>query len=129
MFQNFLDNNTDWTWDKLFDFLSYYDVKNFAPYITCPVITNFSLQDTTDPTHTNIAPYLLLTQVDAADKAYSLNNFNGHAAAADFSTTYTAFFKKYLTGYEQGGGNEEGGEEENNGNKIVWSGEKVMPSD
>lgn len=129
VFQNFLDNNTDWTWDKLFDFLSYYDVKNFAPYITCPVITNFSLQDTTDPTHTNIAPYLLLTQVDAADKAYSLNNFNGHAAAADFSTTYTAFFKKYLTGYEQGGGNEEGGEEENNGNKIVWSGEKVMPSD
>ena len=101
VFQNFLDNNSDWTWDKLFDFLSYYDVKNFAPYITCPVVTNFSLQDTTDPTHTNIAPYLLLTQVDAADKAYSLNNFNGHAAAADFSTTYTAFFKKYLTGYEE----------------------------
>ncbi|MGN0281811.1 MAG: acetylxylan esterase [Prevotella sp.] len=97
VFQNFIDNNADWTWDKLFEFLSYYDVKNFAPYITCPVITNFSLQDTTDPTHTNIAPYLLLTQVDAADKAYSLNNFNGHAAAADFSTTYTAFFKKYLT--------------------------------
>ena len=56
---------------------------------------------TTDPTHTNIAPYLLLTQVAAADKAYSLNNFNGHAAAADFSTTYTAFFKKYLTGHEE----------------------------
>lgn len=130
VFQNFLDNNADWTWDKLFDFLTYYDVKNFAPYITCPVVTNFSLQDTTDPTHTNIAPYLLLTQVDAADKAYSLNNFNGHAAAADFSTTYTAFFKKYLTGYEQGGGNEEGGEEEeDNGVKTVWSGEKVMPSD
>ena len=101
VFQNFLDNNSDWTWNKLFDFLSYYDVKNFAPYITCPVVTNFSLQDTTDPTHTNIAPYLLLTQVAAADKAYSLNNFNGHAAAADFSTTYTAFFKKYLTGHEE----------------------------
>ena len=43
VFQNFLDNNSDWTWDKLFDFLSYYDVKNFAPYITCPVVTNFSL--------------------------------------------------------------------------------------
>lgn len=69
---------------------SYFDTKNFAKWITCPVITNFSLQDNTDGPHLNIAPYNLLTQV--TDKEYSINPFNGHAAAADWSTTYMAFF-------------------------------------
>ena len=77
-------------------FNSYYDTMNFASRITCPVITNFSLQDTTDPPHTNIAPYNLLTGVADADKAYSINSFKGHASADDWKTTYMAFFSKYL---------------------------------
>ena len=69
---------------------SYFDTKNFAKWITCPVITNFSLQDNTDGPHLNIAPYNLLTQV--TDNEYSINPFNGHAAASDWSTTYMNFF-------------------------------------
>ena len=69
---------------------SYFDTKNFAKWITCPVITNFSLQDNTDGPHLNIAPYNLLTQV--TDKQYSINPFNGHAAASDWTTTYMNFF-------------------------------------
>ena len=75
---------------------SYFDTKNFAPYITCPVTTNFSLQDQTDGPHLNIAPYNLLTQVAAEDKTYSINPFNGHAAASDWNTTYMNFFNSYL---------------------------------
>lgn len=73
---------------------SYFDTKNFAKWITCPVITNFSLQDQTDGPHLNIAPYNLLTQV--TDKEYSINPFNGHAAASDWNTTYMTFFKERL---------------------------------
>lgn len=75
---------------------SYFDTKNFAPYITCPVITNFSLQDNTDGPHLNIAPYNLL---NVADKEYSINPFKGHATANDWGTTYMNFFNARL--YEE----------------------------
>lgn len=84
------------TTEQMNQFNSYYDVKNFAPYISCPVISNFSLQDATDPTRTNIAPYLLV-KTPAADKSYYVNNFLGHATAYDFGTQYMKFFKLYLT--------------------------------
>ena len=75
---------------------SYFDTKNFAKWITCPVITNFSLQDQTDGPHLNISPYNLLT---VTDKEYSINPFKGHATADDWSTTYMNFFKDRL--YEE----------------------------
>ena len=94
VFNNWINTNypTDYETGKavLLAHQSYFDTKNFAKWITCPVITNFSLQDNTDGPHLNIAPYNLLTQV--TDKAYSINPFNGHAAASDWTTTYMAFF-------------------------------------
>lgn len=84
------------TTEQINQFNSYYDVKNFTPYISCPVISNFSLQDATNPTRTNIAPYLLL-KTPAADKSYYVNNYLGHATSSDFGTKYMNFFKQYLT--------------------------------
>lgn len=75
---------------------SYFDTKNFASRITCPVITNFSLQDNTDGPHLNIAPYNLLVNVAADDKEYSINQFKGHSAKDGWSTDYMAFFQKYI---------------------------------
>ncbi|MBO4660211.1 MAG: acetylxylan esterase [Prevotella sp.] len=75
---------------------SYFDTKNFASRIYCPVITNFSLQDNTDGPHLNIAPYNLLVNVAAADKEYSINQFKGHATADNWGTTYMNFFQKYI---------------------------------
>lgn len=94
----FLDaaKSLNMTTEQMNQFNSYYDVKNFAPYISCPVISNFSLQDATDPTRTNIAPYLLV-KTPAADKSYYVNNFLGHATANDFGTRYMSFFRQYLT--------------------------------
>ena len=77
-------------------FNSYFDTKNFASRITCPVITNFSLQDHTDGPHLNIAPYNLLTNVASEDKAYSINPFKGHATADDWDKQYMEFFNKYI---------------------------------
>lgn len=75
---------------------SYFDTKNFSSRITCPVITNFSLQDQTDGPHLNIAPYNLLEHVADEDKAYSINQFKGHASADNWEHTYMAFFQKYI---------------------------------
>ena len=79
---------------------SYFDTKNFAKWITCPVITNFSLQDQTDGPHLNISPYNLLVNVPAEDKQYSINQFKGHAAADNWGTTYMAFFNNYIADSE-----------------------------
>jgi cephalosporin-C deacetylase-like acetyl esterase len=85
-----------WTDEQVDSFNSYFDTKNFASRITCPVITNFSLQDHTDGPHLNIAPFNLLNKVDEADKAFSINAFKGHATADDWNQTYMAFFQKYI---------------------------------
>ncbi|MBR1538504.1 MAG: acetylxylan esterase, partial [Bacteroidales bacterium] len=42
---------------ELFRLLSYFDVKNFAPRIHCPVYMAFGLQDPTCPPHTNFSIY------------------------------------------------------------------------
>ena len=86
-----------WTDDQMNEFNSYYDVMNFAEHVTCPVISCFSLQDTTDPTRTNIAPYNLLVNVNKDDKQYIINPFLGHATPSDWSTKYMAFFEKYYS--------------------------------
>lgn len=46
--------------DDLLGMLTYFDIKNFAPRVTCPVYMAFGLQDPTCPPHTNFAIYNLL---------------------------------------------------------------------
>ena len=79
---------------------SYFDTKNFAKWIHCPVITNFSLQDQTDGPHLNISPYNLLVNVAAADKQYSINQFLGHSPKSGWATDYMAFFNNYIADSE-----------------------------
>lgn len=43
--------------EQLYTMLSYFDVKNFASRISCPVYMSFGLQDPTCPPHTNFAIY------------------------------------------------------------------------
>lgn len=83
------------TTEQMNEFNSYFDVMNFSEHVTCPVISCFSLQDTTDPTRTNLAPFNLLDKVNAEDKVYTINPFLGHATPADWGSKYMAFFKKY----------------------------------
>jgi cephalosporin-C deacetylase len=45
----------------MFDVLSYFDIKNLARYIECPVLMGFGLQDVVCPPHTNFAGYNAIT--------------------------------------------------------------------
>lgn len=96
---NFLKaaENLKMTTEQMNEFNSYYDVMNFSEHVTCPVISCFSLQDTTDPTRTNLAPFNLLYKVKAEDKVYIINPFLGHATPADWGNKYMEFFKKYYS--------------------------------
>lgn len=62
IYRNYLaSNDKGVTKDALYDMLTYYDVKNFAPWITCPVFMGVGLQDNVCPPRTNFAPFNLLT--------------------------------------------------------------------
>ena len=81
--------------DEMNTFNAYFDVMNFASCVTCPVISCFSLQDTTDPVRTNLAPFNLLDKVKEGDKVYIINPFLGHATPAGWGKRYMEFFEKH----------------------------------
>ena len=80
----------------MYAFLSYYDTKNLATSISCPIITSIGLQDNVCPPHTNLAPYNNV-QTAAADKKIIFNAELQHATNDQWTTTYQNFFKQYLT--------------------------------
>ncbi len=43
--------------EEVFEMLTYFDVKNLAPWVECPVYMSWGLQDPTCPPHTNFAIY------------------------------------------------------------------------
>ena len=84
------ENQGTMTDEQMYAFLSYFDTKNLAATISCPVIACIGLQDNVCPPHTNIAPYnnLLTT-----DKELIFNPENAHQAGSTWYTDYMAFFQ------------------------------------
>ena len=84
-------------WDdaQMYAFLSYFDTKNLATRISCPVYANIGLMDNICPPHTNIAPYNnVLTP--AADKQMTFYPKMGHAVPSGWDSKYKNFFKGYM---------------------------------
>lgn len=81
--------------DQLFDMLSYFDVKNLAPRIKCPVYMAFGLQDPTCPPHTNFAIY---NNLGSKEKHYLCVPTCGHAMWMEpaWPPIRESFFEKYL---------------------------------
>jgi cephalosporin-C deacetylase len=76
--------------DELYKTLSYFDVKNFAGKITCPVIMGFGLQDGVCPPHTNFAGYNQIT----SPKEYRVYPQSGHWTGPDWYGEMNSFFEK-----------------------------------
>ncbi len=79
--------------EEMYAFLSYFDTKNLATRITCPVIASVCLQDGTCPPHTNIAPYNNLTVTDKQVWFYPELQ---HEIPSNWPGKYTAFFKEHM---------------------------------
>lgn len=62
--------------DAVLDMLRWFDVRNFAPMINCPVYMAFGLQDPTCPPHTNFAIY---NNLGSTEKKFLCVPTCGHA--------------------------------------------------
>ena len=95
------ENQGEMTDEEMYAFLSYFDTKNLAASVSCPVIACIGLQDNVCPPHTNIAPYNNLL---STDKELIFNPENAHQAGATWYNDYMAFF----AARKQQGGTTEG---------------------
>lgn len=68
------------SWDDIHGVLDYFDIKNLAPNISCPVLMGVGLFDDVCPPASNFAMYNLLT---TPAKAYYLYPQSGHGLPAE----------------------------------------------
>ena len=78
---------------EMYAFLSYFDTKNLATRITCPVIASVNLQDGTCPPHTNIAPYNNLASTDK--EVYFYPELQ-HVIPSNWPSKTNTFFKAHM---------------------------------
>lgn len=81
------------TEDSMYVFLAYFDTKNLAPFVSCPITTSIGLQDPVCPPRTNFAPY---NHVASREKAYVVNPTLQHATPSNWYNIYMDFFKSHL---------------------------------
>lgn len=82
------------TQDETLQLLSYFDAKNWATRVTCPVVFEFSLQDYICPPRTTMAIYNNL--IHAPYKSYKFNPLNQHSASGHFMSDCEALFRSCL---------------------------------
>ena len=80
---------------ELFRMLSYFDVKNFASRIECPVYMSFGLQDPVCPPHTNFSIY---NNLGTSNKRFFCVPTCGHAMWQEpsWAEARDAFLNPYL---------------------------------
>jgi len=71
---DWFQSHPEQNWDSMLKTLSYFDTKNMAESITCPVIMNGSLQDPVCPPMTSFATYNLIN----SPKEYRIHTYSGH---------------------------------------------------
>ncbi|MDR0895550.1 MAG: acetylxylan esterase [Prevotellaceae bacterium] len=77
--------------EQLYLTLSYFDVKNFAGMIQCPIIMGVGLQDPVCPPHTNFAGFNRIL----AEKAYYIYPLNEHSTPPAWDEAKEAFYRKH----------------------------------
>ncbi len=79
--------------EQMYSNLTYFDIKNFARRITCPVLMGIGLQDPTCPPHTNMSDYNLIT----SPKELKIYPLCGHTVVYDdWNPRRSDFFNKWM---------------------------------
>ena len=79
--------------EEMYKMLSYFDTKNLAPRIKCPVCQTIGLQDDVCPPHTNMAPYNNLP--NGVEKVIYYNALLKHTTPDSWWNTYHQFFEAH----------------------------------
>jgi cephalosporin-C deacetylase len=79
-------------WEKVYNTLSYIDIKNLAGWIKAPVLMSVGLVDVTCPPHINFAAYNQLT----VPKEYKVFPFSGHGLPSEYDAFKMNWIRKNL---------------------------------
>lgn len=91
-FETYLNANAGSSWDAIYDVLTYFDIKNLAPWIECPVFMAAGLQDEVCPPHTNFAAY---NQIKS-EKQYVIYHDQGHGTPTEWYDLHMNFYRERL---------------------------------
>jgi cephalosporin-C deacetylase-like acetyl esterase len=89
-FEAYLAAHPERTWDDVYDVLAYFDIKNLAGWIQCPILMAAGLQDEVCPPHTNFAGYNLIS----SEKQYRIYHDQAHGTPAEWYDIRTKFFNE-----------------------------------
>ncbi|MCQ2196171.1 MAG: acetylxylan esterase [Bacteroidaceae bacterium] len=78
--------------EQLYRNLSYFDIKNLAGWIECPVYLGIGLQDVTCPPHTNVSGFNLLK---GEKELHVYRNYGHHVDYDHWNPTILKFYDKY----------------------------------
>lgn len=91
-FKDYVEVEKKLTWDELNTNLSYFDIKNLAGWINCPLFMGVGLVDDICPPHINFAAY---NQVKS-EKSYIIYPEAGHGLPEDYYDRRMIFFREKL---------------------------------
>jgi len=91
-FTNYVGKHPEAGWEKVYETLSYIDIKNLAKWIKCPVLMGVGLVDETCPPHINFAAYNQLT----APKNYIVYPESGHNIPGEFEEKAMEFIRQHF---------------------------------
>jgi cephalosporin-C deacetylase-like acetyl esterase len=93
----FEKKNPYFGWKRIFENLSYFDIKNLAPWVRCPVFMTIGLKDITCPPHINFAAYNQLN----VPKSYFVFPESGHGLPGENAIMKYDWMKKELDKLKQ----------------------------
>ena len=91
VFEDYMRSHQECSWDKVYRLLSYFDMKNLASRISCPIIMGVGLQDETCPPHINFSGY---NQV-RSPKQYYIYYDKGHTVGKSWWSIRNDFFRGF----------------------------------
>jgi len=91
-FGQYIEQNPGATWEDIYTLLSYFDIKNLAQWIECPLIMGVGVQDDVCPPHIKFAAY---NQVKSEKRQMSFPE-HGHSVGGVFHETATLFIREKL---------------------------------
>lgn len=96
-FETYIKSNPDFSMEGVYQTLRYFDIKNLAPWVKCPVLMSVGLMDATCPPHINFAAYNQLN----VPKSYKVYPEAGHALPSEAGKAEDAWMKKQLNDLRQ----------------------------
>lgn len=91
-FDNYMKTHPEAKWNDVYNLLTYFDIKNLAQWIECPLIMGIGVQDEVCPPHINFAAY---NQVKSEKRWMAFPEY-GHSVGKEYGDAAMAFFKEKL---------------------------------